>query len=220
MPASMITLTAADGHRLQAWVAQPDQSPQGGIVVIQEIFGLTDYIRRVTEDFAAAGYLAIAPAMFDRVQPQQVLDYSDFQTARATMEKLQREDSIADMSAAAGWARQAGNVGIVGFCWGGAMADLAACHGLVDAGVSYYGRMTVEWLELQPACPMLYHYGATDPLIPSDTVAAISAARDGSVHIWEGADHGFSCPDRATYHPEAAHEAWQITLKFLTRHLN
>lgn len=216
---NMISLQAEDGHTLEAWLSTPVQQPRAGIVVLQEIFGLTRHIRTVCDDFAAAGYLTIAPAMFDRVQPGTVLNYSDFQTARDTMGKLERPDCVADMRAAAEHARVAGKVGIVGFCWGGAMADLAACHGLVDAGVSYYGRMTVEWLDLQPQCPMLYHYGEDDPLIPPETVEQISAARDGAVHVWTGAGHGFNCTDRPDYRPDVARKAASITAEFLTRHL-
>lgn len=214
-----ITLTADDGHRLQAYVARPDGEPKAGLVILQEIFGVTSHIQSVADGFAAEGYLAIAPAMFDRIQPGAVLPYTDFETARGIMGKLDRDQCVLDMKAAADYARSAGKVGIVGFCWGGAMADLAACHGLVNAGVSYYGRMTVEWLDLQPHCPMLYHYGETDTLIPPETIEKIQRKRKGHVRVWGGAGHGFNCTDRPDYHKASATRAMEVTLEFLGKHL-
>ena len=219
MTTETITLTAADGHKLQAYVARPEGTPRGGIVVIQEIFGLTGHIRDVTEKFADQGYLAVAPAMFDRIKPGMALDYTDFDTARATMGKLDIEQCVVDIRAAADFARSAGKVGVIGFCWGGAMADLATCHGLADAGVSYYGRMTVEWLDKQPTCPMLYHYGDRDQLIPADTIEKIQRARRAKVCVWGSADHGFCCEDRPSYHKTSATQSMEITLGFFAEHL-
>ena len=219
MTTEFISLTAEDGHELQAYVAKPDGTPKGGIVVIQEIFGLTDHIRNITEKFAAEGYLAVAPAMFDRIKPNIVLDYTDFDTARETMGKLNQDQSVSDISAAAEFARSAGKVGVIGFCWGGAMADLAACNGLADAGISYYGRMTVEWLDKQPTCPMLYHYGDRDQLIPAQIIEKIQRARKGKVNIWGSADHGFCCEDRPSYNKTATKQSMEITLKFMAENL-
>jgi carboxymethylenebutenolidase len=219
MPSETISLTADDGHVLDAFVARPAGAIKGGLIILQEIFGLTDHIKAVAEKFAAAGYLAVAPAMFDRVKPGIVLDYSDFAAARAAMSQLDRAQCVLDMRAAAAYARSAGKVGSVGFCWGGSMADLAACHGLVDAGVSYYGRMTVEWLDLKPTCPMLYHYGDRDALIPADVIEQIQRKRDGKVRVWGNADHGFCCEDRPQYNATAAAQSMQVTLEFLGEHL-
>jgi carboxymethylenebutenolidase len=219
MTTEFISLTTEDGHELQAYVARPEGTPKGGIVVIQEIFGLTDHIRNMTEKFAAQGYLAVAPAMFDRIKPGIVLDYTDFDTARESMGKLDQDQSISDIRAAAEYARSAGKVGVIGFCWGGAMADLTACNGLVDAGVSYYGRMTVEWLDKQPTCPMLYHYGDRDQLIPAKIIETIQRARKAKVNIWGNADHGFCCEDRPSYNKSAAKQSMEITLKFMAENL-
>jgi carboxymethylenebutenolidase len=219
MTTEIINLKADDGHELQAYVARPEGEAKGGIVVIQEIFGLTEHIRKMTERFAAEGYLAIAPAMFDRIKSDIVLDYSDFETARQTMDKLDRDQSVSDIRAASEYVRSAGKVGVIGFCWGGAMADLSACNGLADAGVSYYGRMTVEWLDLQPTCPMLYHYGDRDELIPAQTVEQIQRKRKAKVCVWGSADHGFLCEDRPQYHKASASKSMEITLDFLNEHL-
>ncbi len=219
MPSETISLTADDGHVLEAFVARPAGAIKGGLIILQEIFGLTDHIKAVAEKFAAAGYLAVAPAMFDRVKRGIVLDYSDFAAARAAMSQLDRAQCVLDMRAAAAYAHSAGKVGSVGFCWGGSMADLAACHGLVDAGVSYYGRMTVEWLDLKPTCPMLYHYGDRDALIPADVIEQIQRKRDGKVRVWGNVDHGFCCEDRPQYNATAAAQSMQVTLEFLGEHL-
>lgn len=219
MVSETISLTASDGHQLQAYVARPEGTPRAGLVVLQEIFGVNEHIRSVADGFAADGYLAVAPAMFDRAEPGVELGYEDFTQARSYVEKITRDDWVKDIAAAADYARAAGKVGAVGYCWGGALADLAACHGLVDAGVSYYGRMTVEWLELQPQCPMLYHYGETDTLIPLEIVEKITRKRDGEVRVWGGAGHGFNCEARSSFHKKVAEQARALTLSFFDQHL-
>ncbi|NND54685.1 MAG: dienelactone hydrolase family protein [Gammaproteobacteria bacterium] len=213
-------LKAADGHELSAYVARPDGDAKGGLLVLQEIFGVNAHIRSVADGFAAEGYLAVAPAMFDRVEAGLELGYDDFGKARETMSQLERDGCVADMTAAAEFAKQAGKVGIVGYCWGGSMADLAACHGIVDAAVSYYGRMTVEWLDLQPQCPVVYHYGETDQLIPLQVIEDIRAKRKGhEVHVWGGAGHGFNCDERPEFRKKVAQAAREITLAHFAEHL-
>ena len=216
----IISLTASDGHELSAYVAQPEGTPKGGLVILQEIFGINDHIQKVTDGFAAEGFLAIAPAMFDRVGKDIIPDYSDFETARDTMGKLNMDNCVLDMQAAAEHARSAGKVAAVGYCWGGALADLAACHGLVDVAVSYYGRMTVEWLDKHPQVPVLYHFGEQDPLIPMQTVEDIRKARSHDhcrVHVWGGAGHGFNCDSRPEYHKPSAKKAYAETLEWIEK---
>lgn len=211
----MTELTTADGHKLAAYRAQPAGAPKAGLIVVQEIFGVTDHIQRVTDQFAEYGYLAIAPSLFDRVQPGIVLGYSEFEKARETMQSLDLEDNVVDMAAAAAAVRSAGKVGAVGYCWGGAIADLAACRINIDAAVAYYGRMIVEWLDLKPGCPAMYHFGDKDQLIPSDMVEKIRGARpDGVFHTYPDAGHGFSCDERPDYRPESADLALTRTLNF------
>lgn len=219
MKTETVSLTAEDSHQLDAYVARPDGTPKAGIVVIQEIFGLTGHIHAMVEKFAAEGYLAVAPALFDRIEKNMVLGYDDFEKARGTMGMLDLNQSIDDIRAAVDYAKSAGKVGIVGFCWGGAMADLAACNGLVDAGVSYYGRMTIEWLDQQPTCPMFYHYGEIDKLIPLKTIEKIQRKRKGDVRIWGGADHGFCCEERPSFNKKAAQGSLELTMEFFEEHL-
>lgn len=213
---SMIELVAADGHRLGAYRARPGGTPRAGIVVLQEVFGLTEHIRRVADGFAARGFLAVAPALFDRVGPDIRLDYADVARGRDTMMALDIDASVRDMAAAVDAAREPGRVAAIGYCWGGAMADLAACRLDVDAAVSYYGRRTVEWLDERPRCPVLYHFGGQDPLIPPDLVEAIRAGRpDGIFFEYPQAGHGFNCSERADYHGPSADLALARTLDFL-----
>lgn len=216
----IIQLTANDGHEFMAYRAAPAAAPKGGVVILQEIFGITDHIRRVADQYAEHGYLAIAPAVFDRVRPGIVLDYTNIDEGRSIMMSLDLHDVVTDMQAAAEVVRPAGKVAAIGYCWGGAMADLAACRLEIDAAVSYYGRMIVEWLGEQPRCPVIYHFGANDPLIPPEMVEEIGAARAGhQVFIYSDAGHGFNCDEREEFVPESAKLALDRTLEFLTQHI-
>lgn len=216
----MIRLTASDDHQLSAYRADPDGALKGGVVIVQEIFGITGHIKSVADEYAGHGYLAIAPAMFDRIRTDALFDYTDVEHAREFMLQLDLDDAVRDMAAAADLAREAGKAAVIGYCWGGAMADLAACRGNADAAVAYYGRMIVEWLDENPACPAMYHFGETDPLIPPEMIDQIEAARpDGVFHTYPGAGHGFNCTERADYHPDSAALALQRTLQFLDANL-
>ncbi|MCC7257150.1 MAG: dienelactone hydrolase family protein [Gammaproteobacteria bacterium] len=215
-----IRLTAADGHVLDGYLARPAGTPRGGLVVLQEIFGVNAHIRRITDDFARCGYLALAPALFDRVRRGVDLGYDDLPPARELMMSLDREATVRDMAAAIAAVRSAGRVGVIGYCWGGALADLSACQCEIEAAVSYYGRHTATWLDLQPRCPVLYHFGRLDPLIPPETVAAIRAGRPaGTFHTYDEAGHGFNCDARHEYHAPSARLALERTLAFLQQHV-
>lgn len=216
----VIRLTATDGHALDGYLARPAGPPRAGLVVLQEIFGVNAHIRQVTDGFAAAGYLALAPALFDRIRPGVDLGYDELPAAREIMTALDRGATVRDMAAAVAAVRGAGRVGAVGYCWGGALADLAACECGIEAAVSYYGRHTATWLDLHPRCPVLYHFGKLDPLIPPETVAQIRAGRpEGVFHVYEEAGHGFNCDARHEYHPASARLAMERTLAFLQAHL-
>jgi carboxymethylenebutenolidase len=216
----MIQLSTDDGHALNAYQATPTEMPSGGVIIVQEIFGLTGHIRSVVDQYAEQGYLAIAPGLFDRVRPNIVLDYADIDEARSIMMSLDLNDALTDIQTAAIAANSAGKVAVIGYCWGGAMADLAACRLNIDAAVSYYGRMTVEWLDEQPQCPVLYHYGANDPLIPEDMIEQIDNARVGHPsYVYDDAGHGFNCNDRDDFAPESAKLALDRTLEFLSQQI-
>jgi carboxymethylenebutenolidase len=215
-----VRLMAQDGHEFTAWLARPEHRPRAGLVILQEIFGVNRHIRKVTETFASRGYLALAPALFDRVRPGVDIAYDQLQAGRDLMTSLDRANTVRDIDAAVAFLREAGKVGAIGYCWGGALADLAACQCGVDAAVCYYGRHTATWLDLQPRCPVMYHFGKLDPFIPSETVAAIRAGRpNGIFHVYEEAGHGFNCDERHEFHAESARIALDRTLEFFAQHL-
>lgn len=216
----LVRLTAADGHEFSGYLSRPVTAPRAGLVVLQEIFGVNGHIRSVTEDFARRGYLAVAPALFDRIGTGIELGYDDLAQARETMQKLRIDDVALDVAATISSVRRAGKVGVIGYCWGGAIADLAACRTDADAAVAYYGRANVNWLNERPAVPVLYHFGGRDPLIPAEVVAQISAARPGhTVHVYAQAGHGFNCDDRPEYDEQSATLALDRSLAFFDRHL-
>ena len=223
-----ISINTLDGHKLDGYLVHPAGTPKGGVIVLQEIFGVTSHIRKVTEDFARQGYLALAPALFDRLKPGIELEYTAIEAGIDLMQKLKLDEIALDLKATVAALRRelaalpgAGSkIGAVGYCWGGSVADLAACRTDIDAAVSYYGRATVGWLDEQPRCPVLYHYGALDPLIPPELVQQITAGRPGqTVHVYAEAGHGFNCNDRHEFHAASAELALKRTLEFFSRHL-
>jgi carboxymethylenebutenolidase len=213
------TLMARDGHAFNAYIAKPSGAPQAGIVVIQEIFGLTHFVRSVTDSFAAAGYLAVAPALFDRVRRDIHLGYSreEIEQGHGYSMQIDAAKSLLDVGAAAAFARHAGKVAVVGFCWGGRLAWQAACDVRIDAAVSYYGARISQHLTRTPACPMMFHVGDHDESIPPSEVAKIRAAfLSGVFHVYENCGHAFANPDRPErYNAEAAALARLRTDSFL-----
>ena len=217
-----IKLKAADGFEAAAWRADPAGKPKGGIVVIQEIFGVNAHIRSVADRVAAAGYLAIAPATFDRVERDVDLGYDQPGMAKG-MEiagKVDREKTLGDVVAAIKLASEAGKVGITGFCMGGTYAWVAAANlsGL-SAAVGYYGGGIIGLKDLKPKVPTLLHFGDKDQHIPVAGVKEVAAAHpEVEVHIYP-ADHGFNCDHRESYDAPSAALAWTRTLAFLRKHL-
>ena len=219
---SLIELAAGDGQRIAAYRAEPAGKPRGGIVVIQEIFGLNSHIRSVADGFARDGYLAIAPAMFDRVQRNVDLGYTaeDIQAGRALKERTSMDAAMCDVEASVKAAAAAGKVGIVGYCWGGLVSWMAAAQvpGLA-CSVPYYGGGMPEQIGLQPQCPVMCHFGDRDAHIPLEGVKRLAAAHPGhTVHIY-AADHGFNCDQRGSYDAVAAKLARERTLAFLRQHV-
>ncbi len=214
-----IELTAADGHRLSAYLGEPGAKPRGGVVVVQEIFGVTRHIRAVADQYAAAGFLAVAPALFDRVERDVDVPYTDVARGLRYMQALRDESVMLDVAAAIDCVAPAGKVGVVGFCWGGTIAYLAAARLPVAAAVSYYGGGTTRHLGEKPRCPVMYHYGDQDSHIPMSSVLQVKAADPGGIfHIYH-ADHGFNCADRASFEPASANLALERSLEFLQQHI-
>ncbi|MGH7367720.1 MAG: dienelactone hydrolase family protein [Candidatus Rokuibacteriota bacterium] len=215
---TMITLTAENGHRLSAYRAAPSGAPKGGLVVVQEIFGVNHHIQSVCDRFAADGYVALAPALFDRVEPGIDLGYTadDIERGRSLKGKVDIADMVADVKAAVqALDREGQSVGVVGYCLGGTLAWLA-CTRIdgVKAAVGYYGGGIAETASETPRCPVLLHFGETDQSIPPEHWARIRAAHpEVPLHVYP-AGHGFSCDERASYHEPSAAVARQRTLGF------
>ncbi|MDT7518692.1 dienelactone hydrolase family protein [Rhodoferax sp. TBRC 17660] len=224
---STITLTCADGTSIPAYVATPVATPRGGLVLLQEIFGVNTHIRAVADSYATDGYLVVAPAMFHRVQAGVELGYSPDDVATGVALKVRTEalpppGPLQDVQAAVEAARSAGKVAVMGYCWGGWLAWRAAeqVPGLAGAVPYYGGGMTtpVE-AERTPACPVLAHFGEQDHAIPLAAVQAFTLAQPGvEVHLYP-AQHGFNCDQRGAYQAEAAALARQRTLAFLRTHV-
>lgn len=219
-----ITLTAADGHHFNCYVAEPAGQPRGAIVVLQEIFGVNSHIRAVADGYAAEGYLAIAPALFDRYQRDYTSGYegAEREQSMALMQVANVDDALKDIAATINHVRPTGPVGIVGYCWGGRLTWLAACRleGLA-AAVSYYGGGIGNHLDEQPRCPVMSHFGGKDHMIPSEVHDGLRRQHpEVIVHVYPEADHGFNCDQRSAYHAESAASAQQRSLAFFAEHLS
>ena len=217
-----ITLTASDGFKLGGWRADPPGKPKGGLVVIQEIFGVNHHVRNVCGRFAALGYAAVAPAIFDRIEPNFECGYtaSEVEHARTFIPKIDWAKMMLDTAAAIDAAGSAGKVGIVGYCLGGSVAFLAACKldGLACA-VGYYGGAIAKNADLKPKVPTLLHFGDQDQSIPLSDVEIVKAKRpDVEVHIYH-AGHGFSCDERGSYNEAAHREALERTTSWLAKYI-
>ena len=218
----IIQLSAADGHQLDAYLAQPAGAPMGSLVVVQEIFGVNSHIRSVCDRYAAAGYRALAPAMFDRLEKGVEFGYQpdDITQGRALKDKCDWPEAAADVEAARVHLAAGGKVGIVGYCWGGSLAFLGACEGGFSAAVGYYGGQIIPLIDRKPVCPVLLHFGDQDAGIPLSDVEQIRAAHPGAtIHIYEGAGHGFNCDRRGSFDQAAADLALERTLAFFAEHL-
>jgi len=220
----MIQLEAADGHGLDAYRAKPQGTPVAGLVVIQEIFGVNSHIRSVVDRFAAQGFDAVAPALFDRLRPGIELGYEadDIAEGREIRGKITQAEAEMDVAAAIALLRGEGRkVAVVGYCWGGSLAWAAATRlDGVDAAVGYYGGQIAEMANEQPRCPVLLHFGETDASIPMSQVETVRAKHpDLPLHVYPEAGHGFSCDARASYHGPSAALALERTLAFLRQHL-
>jgi carboxymethylenebutenolidase len=216
------TLMARDGHEFNAWLTPASGAPRGAVVIAQEIFGVNHHIRAVTDGYAAAGYLAIAPCLFDRIRRGIELDYSEKSTQEGRGYRMQvpNEKTLLDLAASINVVRHAGRVAVIGYCWGGTLAYVAACELPISRAVSYYGgQIAKEHLAKSPKRPVMYHLGAKDHFIPPADVDRIHAADpNGAFHIYP-ADHGFNCDERASYDAASADLARERTLEFLAANL-
>ena len=224
----IVELKAADGHELDGYLATPEGKPIGALVVVQEIFGINQSIREVADTYAEDGYVAIAPALFDRFGKGIELGYDEagMKQAFELYPKLDVETALLDVAAAFSKAKEHhDSVGVLGFCYGGLMSWISATRG-ANVGmrpacvVGYYaggiGKVATE----QPGCPVLLHFGLDDSHIGSDQVDAVRTAHpEVTIYTYEGAQHAFANTHRPSFHPEAAKLARERSLEFLMTHI-
>ncbi|MCA8908901.1 MAG: dienelactone hydrolase family protein [Rhodospirillaceae bacterium] len=213
-----VRLTATDGHSFEAFHAMPPRTPRGGLVLIQEIFGVNEHIRTVAKFYASKGYAVLAPALFDRVEPGVELGYDEagVTRGRALRTSIGWDSPIHDIAACEAELVPYGRVATLGYCWGGSLSYVAAARTRVSAAVCYYGAQIIDFRFETPHCPVLMHFGEKDALITKDDVAAIRSARpDAEIHTYP-AGHGFNCTERVDYHQDSAALAAERTLAFLS----
>jgi carboxymethylenebutenolidase len=220
---NVTTLTSSDGHSFEVYEALPDGNPMGTIVVVQEIFGVNAHIREVADGYAREGYRAMAPALFDRVEPKIELGYAGadmMQGIEIARGKLDAGDALLDIQTTVLSASESGAVGLVGYCFGGLMAFLSACQvsGLACA-VSYYGGGIAAQLEQSPSIPLQFHFAELDAHIPMSDVDLIRNAYPQCGLFTYDADHGFNCDHRASFDEAAADLARQRALDFFAEHM-
>lgn len=206
-----------------AYLAAPKGSPKGGIVVIQEIFGVNQHIRAVTDQFAADGYLALAPRFFDHVKPGIELGYTPDTIAegRKIVTELGLDKPVQDVEAAIEELKRRGvrKVGVTGFCWGGTITWLSATRLQPDAAVAYYGGGIYGTKSEQPKVPTMMHFGDKDMHIPMAHVNELRKLHPG-VQIFDyPADHGFHCNERGSWDAAASKQAMARTLEFFGKHV-
>ena len=218
-----IQLTASDGVTISAYLAKPEGVSKGGVVVIQEIFGVNNHIREVCDGYARDGYTALAPAIFDRIEPGIELGYE-----AADMEqgvgyargKLKIPEAMLDVQAAIIQLQTSGPVAMVGYCFGGLVCWLSSAQLSGLSCVSgYYGGGIAGMLDMKPKTPTMLHFGDKDAHIPLSDVDSIKDAHpDVTVHVYD-ADHGFNCDHRGSYDETASKLAKERTLRFFEENL-
>lgn len=218
-----ITLTAADGHSLDAYRSEPSGQAKGGLVVIQEIFGINGQIRRTTDHFAEQGYLSVAPALFDRVERGVELTYNedDYAKGRETRGKITDEWITADVGAAVKEVSSAGKVSVIGFCFGGYATYVAACtvDGVAAAMPFYGGGIAAKVGGMKPRCPVQFHFGDKDAAIPLGDLQTIrDALQDSPLYVYDDAGHGFTCDDRDAFNPGATERSYARALDWMSQH--
>jgi carboxymethylenebutenolidase len=216
------SLTTNDGHTLGAYRADPSGKPKGAMVVAQEIFGVNSHIRNVCDRLAAHGYVAVAPALFDRFVRDFESGYSadEVAHARSYLGKIDWPKMLLDIQAGIDDVKAVGPVGVIGFCMGGSAAFLAATRlTSVSAAVAYYGGQIVKFADERPKCPVQMHFGETDASIPMSDVEIIKQKRKDCEIFTYPAGHGFYCDERANFNDASAKLAWQRTIDFLAKNM-
>ena len=216
---NFINLKAADGHVFSSYLAEPKGVPRGGLIIAMEMYGVNAYLRSVCDTYAAEGYLALAPAFFDRHQRDLTLPYDEFgsQRGKKLSAIVNHNKTMVDVETAVEKLRYAGKVALIGFCFGGTVAWLAACRCKLDGAIAYYGSNMCDYSNELPECPVLCHVGDLDTAVPPQAVSAFQA-KHAVVHwnIYAGAQHGFDNDTRpGRYHAGATRLARSRSLTFL-----
>ena len=218
----MIELTTADGQKFSAYRSDPTDPPKGAVIVLQEYYGVTEQIKAVVDEFARDGYIAVAPALFDRVKPNVTLGYDE----GGIMEGLDLAGQVglagalAEIEATAASLKSAGKIVVVGYCWGADLAYAAANNvpGLACA-VGYYGAGVVDGLSEKRKIPTLFHFGESDPMIPADCVTHFRASHPEVSAFSYAAGHGFAFEGRAGYDPGATNKATERTMFWISQYV-
>lgn len=217
----VIELTASDGHRFSAYRATPQGKIRGALVVVQEIFGVNSHIRGVADGYAADGYLSLAPALYDRAQRNYETGYSqeEIQAGIEIMQKLDWNNTMHDVQATLDALKPSGKVAIVGYCWGGTVAWLAAARlsGLACA-IPYYGGGIPNFVNEKPKCPVMFQFGEQDQSPSLEQAKQIAAAHPTALSNFYAAGHGFNCDQRGSFNAAASKLARTRTLEFLAKH--
>lgn len=222
--AQRIVLTAKDGHKLDAWRADPKGRAKGGIVVLHFVYGINDQIGRVCDQWAAQGYAAIAPALYDRVGKNLLYPYGPegVQAGARIYDQIKDKPDqvLADIGAAVDALKPSGRVAVCGFCLGGTWTWVSASELKINAAAAFYGSHIPAYLQYAPKCPIILHYGDKDPIVPMPDIEKIRAAYASvPLYIYPGCGHGFNNPEQPTYHKESADLLFKRTLEFFDREL-
>lgn len=218
-----IKIAAKDGHEFSAYRAEPQGAPRGGLLVIQEFFGVNGHIRRICDQYAQDGYLALAPAIFDRVERDVELAYDEagMNKGRDLRARLDLSKCMLDIQATIDAAATAGKVAALGYCWGGSLAYIAAARlSSLACAIGYYGAQIAAHVDETPDVPVMLHYAEKDEYLPQSDIEKVRAAHPSIViYQYPGTEHGFNCDDRRFYEPNSAAVARQRTLTFLEQNV-
>jgi carboxymethylenebutenolidase len=224
MSSEWLQLAASDGHAFDAYIARPEGEPIAGLIVVQEIFGVNAHIRSVADSYARDGFLAVAPALFDRIEKHLDLKYEgeDLQKAMSFRPKISIENALLDVEAVLDYARKetGKKVGVIGYCFGGTVAWLSATRLKVDVAVGYYGGYIGKFAEETPKAPVMLHFGKQDTHIPKEDIDPLQAAHPEVEVYWYDAGHGFNCDARSSFEPASAKLARERSLPFLIKHVS
>lgn len=213
-----IELTASDQHPFALYVAEPRQAPRGAIVVLQEIFGVNTHIRSVCDRLADAGFVAAAPALFDRVQPGFEVGYEpdDVSRGREMKDQFSMDTAMLDITATIDHLKAHGSVSVIGFCLGGSLAyKIATQNADLACAVGYYGGAIAEMADDAPLCPTILHFGEQDTGIPMEKVDLVRSKQPKLPVYTYPAGHGFNCDMRGSYEPISAKKAWERSLALI-----